>query len=117
MPFFDLMALSMTKRKEEIPVYSTLMASAYFYQYEDRIFTMLFGSADIINAVVSETETDMLSDWHFQNQTDRPEGISEEEWNAREKSWDKMIGPDYIPARHGVKVELTDFDRIEEELL
>lgn len=30
----------------------------------------------------------MLVDWHFQNQTDKPEEVTEAEWEQRENDWD-----------------------------
>lgn len=59
-----------------------------------------------------ESRHDLLIDYHYQNQTDRPEGISENLWNLREKDWDKAIGPDYIPKQHGFTVDLFDTDNI-----
>lgn len=73
---------------------------------EDKILVMYFG--DEIVRKYLETKTDYFSDYHYQDQTDRPENISESEWKHRCADWDKAIGPDYIPSHHGWSVELFD---------
>jgi hypothetical protein len=32
-----------------------------------------------------------FTDFHYQNQTDRPEAITEEEWDKRRDTWDKIM--------------------------
>ena len=59
-----------------------------------------------------ESRHDLLIDYHYQNQTDQPDDISDAEWDMREKDWDKAIGPDYIPKQHGFTVDLFDTDNI-----
>lgn len=36
----------------------------------------------------------------------RPDSISDEEWETRESDWEKAIGPDYIPSNHGWNIQL-----------
>lgn len=31
------------------------------------------------------------ADWHYQNRSDKPEEVSEEEWEQRKKSWDRIL--------------------------
>ena len=38
--------------------------------------------------------------YHYQNQTDKPEGISKAAWDKRCRDWDDVIDPDYIPAHN-----------------
>lgn len=73
----------------------------------DKILVMFFGDHEIRNYLES---TNYFVDYHYQNQCDRPENISESEWNRRCKDWDKAIGPDYIPSHHGWSVDLFDAD-------
>ena len=47
-----------------------------------------------------------LADYHYQNQVDKPESISDEEWEQRKNDWEKALGSDGIPARHGMSVQL-----------
>ena len=77
---------------------------------ETKTLAMFFGSPMLRDYL--ESHHDFLTDYHYQNQTDRPENIPEEEWNLREKDWDKAIGPDYIPIQHGFSAELFNTDSI-----
>ena len=71
---------------------------------------MYFG--DEIVRKYLEIKTDYFSDYHYQDQTDRSEDISESEWKHRCADWDKAIGPDYIPSHHGWSVELFDAENL-----
>ena len=77
---------------------------------ETKTLAMFFGNPTLRDYL--ESRHDFLTDYHYQDQTDRPEDISEEEWNLREKDWDKAIGPDYIPIQHGFAVDLFNTDNI-----
>lgn len=50
--------------------------------------------------------------YHYQNQTDKPEGISKAAWDKRCKDWDDAIDSDYIPAHHGFGINLYDVEYI-----
>ena len=82
--------------------------------YKNDVLAMLFGNVDVLSAV---RRSKYLVDFHYQDQTDKPDEISIEEWNEREKVWDEAIGPDYIPARHGMTLTLVDVDKICENIL
>lgn len=77
---------------------------------ETKTLAMFFGNPMLRDYL--ESRHDFLVDYHYQNQTDRPENISENLWNLREKDWEKAIGPDYIPKQHGFAVDLFDTDNI-----
>ena len=77
---------------------------------ETKTLAMFFGNPMLRNYLKSRP--DFLTDYHYQNQTDRPEDISDTEWNLREKDWDKAIGPDYIPSQHGFAVDLFNTENI-----
>ena len=62
-------------------------------------------------------DTENIADYHYQNQTDEPDNISDAEWKRRAKDWDKAIGPDYIPLNHGMEFTLLDYDNVEEDML
>ena len=68
-----------------------------------------FGSKDIQNYLEN---TGHFDDYHYQNQCERPDTISEEEWNIRCMDWRKAIGPDYVPCKHGFCVELFDINNV-----
>lgn len=48
-----------------------------------------------------------IRDYHYQNQTDRPDGISEAEWDKRRDEWD-VIMPSGIPSKDGLAARVLD---------
>ncbi len=72
-----------------------------------KILAMAFGDHSYFHHFY---ENELLKDYHYQNQTDRPEDISAREYSQRSKDWNKAIGPDYIPVNHGLEFELLTFD-------
>ena len=76
---------------------------------KDKILVMYFGNNTARDYL---EETSYFEEYHYQNQTDKPEGISKAAWNKRCKDWDDAIGPDYIPAHHGFGVNLYDVEYI-----
>lgn len=77
---------------------------------ETKTLAMFFGNPMLRDYL--ESRHDFLIDYHYQNQTDQPDDISDAEWNIREKDWDKAIGPDYIPSQHGFTVDLFNTDNV-----
>lgn len=45
-------------------------------------------------------------DWHYQNQTDQPEEISDEEWAQREKEWELLLPGIGVPSLAGLSFPL-----------
>lgn len=45
-------------------------------------------------------------DWHYQNQTDKPEAVSEAEWVQRDVDWLHVMKTSSQPSRAGLTVEL-----------
>lgn len=41
-----------------------------------------------------------IKEYHYQNQTDKPRGISEKNWDQRKRDWDKALGYD-VPINRG----------------
>lgn len=79
------------------------------FPLQDKILVMFFGSKDIQNYLEN---TGHFDDYHYQNQCEKPDAISEEEWNRRCIDWRKAIGPDYVPCKHGFCVELFDINNV-----
>lgn len=69
-----------------------------------KILVMLFGTKELQDIIENSLP---LEDYHYQNQTDRPDYITARNWKQREKTWDKAIGPDYIPVNHGFSVDFN----------
>lgn len=75
------------------------------FPLKDKTLLMYFGNSDLRKVV---DNLPYLSDYHYQNQTDKPENVSEEEWNQRKKDWDEALSRDGIPTKHGLTVKLFD---------
>lgn len=52
----------------------------------------------------------------FWNNTDRPSGISQKQWDARGKEWDDVLNPDYIPSLHGICSEFISKEQFLDEM-
>lgn len=71
---------------------------------EDKILALYYGNYELKKIVESQS---CLMDYHYQNQCDRPECISEEEWDQRRSDWDKAIGWK-APSQCGMTVSLLN---------
>ncbi len=88
--------------------YSHLFKSTlYLYPLKDKLLCMYFGDASYRLLLEDLPEFD---NYHYQNQTDRPEEISEEDWTKRLNDWTDAIGNDFIPSNHGFCVNLINTD-------
>lgn len=85
-------------------------SNLYIFPLENKILCMYFGHPIYLNSIL---ELDYLLDYHYQNQTDKPEDISDLDWARRYQDWDLAIGSDYIPANHGFSINLlsTNFNK------
>ncbi len=50
-----------------------------------------------------------LCDYHYQNQTDRPNNISSREWNQRSKDWNTLCPK--APSDSGIVIDLLDVEK------
>ena len=75
-----------------------------------KILALYFGNPMLRDYL--ESVPDFLEDYHYQDQSERPDSISKEMWHLRERDWDVAIGPDYIPAQHGFVANLFDTENI-----
>ena len=57
-----------------------------------------------------ENDFPSLEDYHYQNQVDMPDDVSEEEWDKRSEKWDELM-PSGIPAKDGIvtSIELIPY--------
>ena len=63
---------------------------------------------------------DIADDFHYQNQTDQPEDISDEEWSKREQIWNDIFDTYFTPGEAGLTYEIVksdDFNDIEHDNL
>jgi hypothetical protein len=49
-----------------------------------------------------------VTEYGYWNNTDEPEGMSAEEWEARKKKWDELIPPPHVPAMFGLSIDVSD---------
>jgi hypothetical protein len=61
-------------------------------------------------------DRDIAVDYHYQDQTDKPEEISNRDWYFREQVWEDIfedISVLWIPSEAGVVYDIVDEDNIE----
>lgn len=78
--------------------------SATVHFYKGRIFVIFFG----ISRPTRLPPSKKMKDFHYQNQTDREDGITDEEWTEREKVWDAIFKKDDRPGHAGFVFEIID---------
>lgn len=102
-------ALNLTDKVEKAmqePEYSPVFdisANLQIFPLRDKILFTFYGSHSLEQ--ILETEPD-IEEYHYQNQCDMPEDISEDEWEQRRIDWNMAI-PSGIPAKNGFGVELV----------
>lgn len=62
------------------------------------------------------TTDEFIEDYHYQNQTDFPEGISKKDWEIREQDWDKALKNYDIPSLNGFSATIVPETYIQERL-
>lgn len=55
------------------------------------------------------------TDFHYQNQSDRPDDVTDEQWEERRETWGRVMPGFEAPASFSPSWELTDVDRLEFE--
>ena len=80
-------------------------AVLFLFAVEGKILCVYSGNSSIIPILEQQK---YLSDFQYWNNTDRPEEISEKDWEKRYHLWEKAIGPEYFLPDHGFMVNLYD---------
>lgn len=78
--------------------------SAVIYTHpddSDRLFVQFFMGH------VQPPKHRLLKDFHYQNQTDPPEDVPKREWEARQRTWDRIFKHTDIPGEAGFAFELS----------
>lgn len=73
------------------------------------ILVLLFGGRMAENLYFSKLPE--LEDYHYQNQTDPPEYLSEDEWDEREGRWARVLRDWNPPSRVGLTLE-NSFEQV-----
>ncbi len=79
----------------------------YLYNVANKIIFLYFGDNEYCNYIENQ---DIIQDYHYQDQTDRPSNISSNAWKTRRKNWDIAIGSDYIPSNHGISANFININ-------
>jgi hypothetical protein len=58
-----------------------------------------------------------FEDYHYQNSTDRPDSVSEEEWRAREEAWSRALPRRVAPGQAGLAYTVVSWDDFGDALL
>ena len=77
-------------------------AEIQLYPLPNKILFQFFGE-NWIEDILQKQED--IMDYHYQNQTDRPDDLSEEEWEQRYADWKEAM-PTWIPAKSGFGINL-----------
>lgn len=93
-------AMDNTNRKN--PVYD-ISASLQVFPFEDKILLLFYGNSVLEELLLYEAD---IEEYHYQNQSDIPEDMTEEEWNERYLDW-KSAMPTFVPPRTGFGVQLV----------
>lgn len=91
--------------KEERGVNNGLLVM--LYPFESKTYMLFFGKTKHIEIIENEIE---LKDFHFQDQSDKPEEISDKDWYNRLEIWDKILGGDGYgkPIDYGLQFTFAD---------
>ena len=97
--------------------------SIYIFPYKSKILFMVFGQTlqNLMYENISKEEWNdfvckyKISDYHYQNQTDRPEHISKKEWNKRYKDWMEVM-PTGVPRDTGMVINITGYDDFKNDM-
>jgi hypothetical protein len=84
-------------------------ASAVVYFYGNRKFVQFFG-LDAGNEKLAIHSK--LFDFHYQNQVDKPEDLTDRAWNKRERIWSAIFKTTWTPSEAGLNYVFFGFDDI-----
>ena len=74
--------------------------------HQTGIYGMAFGAASLIDRL---NQAVPFTEFHYQNQTDQPESISDSEWSMREAIWGEIFAPSpgWIPSEVGFDFQVA----------
>lgn len=82
-----------------------LSCSIQILPTSDKLLFTLYGEKMELCDIVKDAP--FTQEYHYQNQSDKPEDISEEEWAQRYNDWKEAM-PEWIAARNGFSVNFVD---------
>lgn len=78
-------------------------------------YNKLFGEWDKEGEIYTKNKFNFIDEYNYYNNTDRPENISEKDWEAREKDWNNAIGYN-APSEKGMIAEFINKKEIPSEI-
>ena len=69
--------------------YIDFSLSCSVFPLKDKILLKFYGEYSMLDLI---DEEDYLIDYHYQNQCDKPDSISDDDWEARRKTWNDILG-------------------------
>lgn len=70
-------------------LYIDFSLSCSVFPLKDKILLKFYGENSMLKLIDDEI---YLIDYHYQNQCDKPEEISDDDWDERRKFWDSVLG-------------------------
>jgi hypothetical protein len=74
------------------------------YYHSHSFYVQFFGIEDFQlcrNYIRGQIDAGELTDYHYQNSTDKPDSITDFDWNQREEVWDAILGDSGTPSVAG----------------
>lgn len=104
---YDIFDFTSEMKKDEIEFGDSFGKFRILYiPDKSNVYGMYFGDHTYSKIIWDDEH---FEDYHYQNQTDMPDGMTKQKWKTREKTWDRILGPDYIPINHGFEVEILNY--------
>lgn len=118
--FMTIMSLMKKSIESGMNTPFNVKASAVVYLYTDeshntttkrpyrRIFVQFFGIGydKPYRRLLENLDPEVFSDFHYQNQSDKPDDVTDEDWDARDDLWDRIIGSNTTFSDAGLSFEL-----------
>jgi hypothetical protein len=95
------------RQSEALPFYN-LEACIHIIPIKNKTLILWYGESDQLRTIF-ECQ-DWIEGYHYQNQADRPEDLSEEEWELRRLDWEEAL-PNGVPSDRGFTVDLVDEEK------
>ncbi len=100
--FLEIVMLIQESMNRGLNIMANPEASAVVYPHKGRVYVQFFGTDEH-----HITLDDNFIDYHYQNSTDMPDDVTEEEWLEREETWEAILGGE-APAQRGFAYEFTN---------
>lgn len=85
------------------------LTSAVVYPYRGRLFVQFFGLTDrmVFEDGLKFVSKKLFKEFSYWNNTDSEDGVSDNDWRARGKLWDRILGDLAVPSIAGLSYEFV----------